>query len=93
MVNLGYVEFWGGSARDGPRGKVVETPHRGVSTGVGQAARPSRASDCIGRCPFEVDIIAKVRRADKVFEEGAGGWPLQEIPRAAGASAYGGVNH
>ena len=42
------------------------------------AALPARASDCLEcgdcmeRCPFEVDVISRMRQAVEVFEEGGG---------------------
>jgi predicted aldo/keto reductase-like oxidoreductase len=62
IYNLDYVEFYSGS-------RVSEQFNREI-----YASQPAKASDCIEceecleRCPFEVDIIGKMRRAVEVFK-------------------------
>jgi predicted aldo/keto reductase-like oxidoreductase len=62
ILNLEYVEFYSGS-------RWSEQFNREV-----YAALPVKASECIEcevcleRCPFDVDIIGKMRRAVEVFE-------------------------
>jgi len=67
ITNLEYVEFYSGS-------RWSEQYNREL-----YARRPAKASDCIEcevcleRCPFDVDIIGKMRRAVEVFESAAAG--------------------
>jgi len=62
IYNLEYVEFYSGS-------RVSEQFNREI-----YASLPVKASECIEcevcleRCPFDVDIIAKMHRAVEVFE-------------------------
>jgi predicted aldo/keto reductase-like oxidoreductase len=64
ILNLEYVEYYSGS-------EFSETFNRGL-----YAKRPAKASDCtecevcLERCPFGVDIIGKMRRAEVVLETG-----------------------
>jgi predicted aldo/keto reductase-like oxidoreductase len=65
ILNLEYVEFYSGT-------RWSEQFNREL-----YAALPVKASECIEcevcleRCPFAVDIIAKMRRAAEVFESAA----------------------
>lgn len=65
IYNLDYVEFYSGS-------HVSEQYNREIYTSL-----PVKASECIEcevcleRCPFEVDIIAKMHRAVEIFETAA----------------------
>jgi len=67
IYNLEYVEFYSGS-------QFSEQYNREI-----YASLPVKASECIEcevcleRCPFEVDIIGKMRRAVEVFESAAAG--------------------
>lgn len=36
-----------------------------------KASDCSECGECMERCPFKVDIIGKMKRAEEVFEEGA----------------------
>jgi predicted aldo/keto reductase-like oxidoreductase len=62
---LNYVEYYG------------LTPGHQQANREWYALLPAKGSDCIEcevcleRCPFDVDIIAKMRRAAEVFESGA----------------------
>ena len=62
LTNLGYVEFHSGTVWSEQYNREL------------YARRQAKASDCIEcgvcmeRCPFEVDIIGKMRRAVEVFE-------------------------
>jgi predicted aldo/keto reductase-like oxidoreductase len=59
---LDYVEYYG------------LAPFHQRQTRESYASLPAKGSDCIEcevcleRCPFDVDIIAKMRRAAEVFE-------------------------